>query len=86
MGVQFSRTTADTRTLNYFSIPKIQQALDAVRDPATGEIVCRSGGACVPYNPFAIGGVTNEALGFIQAPGLQQGIIDQNVITGVDHR
>jgi hypothetical protein len=51
--VQFSRTSANQITLNFFSIPKINNALDAVRD-ADGNITCRSvvdgtDPTCVPY-------------------------------------
>jgi iron complex outermembrane recepter protein len=86
--VQFSRTSAKEKTLNYFSKPKMLRALDVVADPATGAPVCRSvldgtDPNCVPYNAFAIGGVTNEALAYVQAPGLQDGVIDQNVAIGV---
>jgi hypothetical protein len=84
VSTQFSRTSANTRTLNYFSLPKINDALDAVTDPDTGLPVCRSGNAgCVPYNVFTPGGITPEALAYIQAPGLQIGIIDQNINQGV---
>ena len=38
---------------------------------------------CIPYNVFAQGGVTPEALNYIQAPGIQVGTIDQNVTQGV---
>jgi iron complex outermembrane receptor protein len=85
--VQFSRTSANQITLNFFSIPKINNALDAVRD-ADGNITCRSvvdgtDPTCVPYNVFTPGGITPQALNYIQAPGLQTGTIDQNVIQGV---
>ena len=36
---------------------------------------------CVPWNPFQIGGVTPEALGYLQVPGLQQGKITQEIYT-----
>jgi iron complex outermembrane recepter protein len=88
VSMQFSRTATTERTLNYFSIPKIQRALDVVADPETGAPVCRSvldrtDTNCIPYNVFQIGGVTSEALNYIQAPGLEQGVIDQNVLLGV---
>jgi iron complex outermembrane receptor protein len=88
VSTQFSRTSANQRTLNFFSIPKIERALDAVRDPDTGSIVCRSvldrsDTACVPYNVFQAGGITAQALSYIQAPGIQTGTIDQNVTQGV---
>jgi iron complex outermembrane receptor protein len=92
--VQFSRTSATQRTLNYFSLPKINNALDAVDEGletdgvANGNIVCRSvvDGSdpnCVPYNVFQQGSITPEQLSYIQAPGLQIGTIDQNIIQGV---
>ena len=94
VSVQFSRGTATTETLNYFSNPRILRALDAV--DLNGVPTCRSAlpaadprfsgtadPACVPYNVFQIGGVTNEALNYIQAAGLQNGMIDQSVILGV---
>jgi iron complex outermembrane receptor protein len=85
--VQFSRTSANQLTLNFFALPKIQRALDAVRD-ADGNITCRSvvdgsDTGCVPYNVFQSGGVNAAALNYIQAPGIQTGTIDQNVIQGV---
>jgi outer membrane receptor protein involved in Fe transport len=82
--VSFQRSTVKTQqqTLNYFVIDRIESALDAIRLPS-GQIVCRDPGAraagCVPYNPFAPGGVTAEALDYLQAPGIQLGTIDQDV-------
>jgi iron complex outermembrane receptor protein len=86
--VQFSRTTVEQLTLNFFSTPNINNALDVIIDPATGQPACRSfvdgsDPGCVPYNVFAVGGVTQEALNYIQVPALQQGVLDQNIITGV---
>ncbi|HKU15138.1 MAG TPA: TonB-dependent receptor [Steroidobacteraceae bacterium] len=88
VSVQFSRVTADETNANDFAIPNLQRALHAVRDPDTGEIVCQSvldgsDPSCVPYNPFGVGGVTPEALAYLQVPAVQSGVIDQNVITGV---
>ena len=88
VSVQFSRTTGDQLTLNFFSKPKLERALDVVTDPDTGAAVCRSvldgtDPACVPYNLFQIGGVTPEALNYLQTPGLLQSVIDQNVSMGV---
>ncbi|HKU13423.1 MAG TPA: TonB-dependent receptor [Steroidobacteraceae bacterium] len=86
--VQFSRTTVDQSSINDFVVPNLQRALDAVRDPDTGEIVCRSvldgtDPNCIPYNPFTLGGVTQAALNYLQVPAVQSGIIDQNIVTGV---
>jgi iron complex outermembrane recepter protein len=86
--VQFSRVTVDNSSVNDFVVPNLQNALHAVRDPDTGEIVCASvlDGSdpnCIPYNPFAIGGVTPEALNYLQVPAVQSGVIDQNIVAGV---
>jgi len=84
---QYSKGTGDTRTLNYFVKDRIPKAFDVVPDPVTGAPVCRSvldgtDPACVPYNIFQIGGVTPEALNYLQAPALQTTEIQQEIITG----
>jgi outer membrane receptor protein involved in Fe transport len=84
---QFSSTRANASTLNNFVIQRIQRALDAVTHPTTGEPVCRSvldgsDPACVPYNPFEPGAVTPEMLAYMQAVGVQVGVLDQEVYLG----
>lgn len=78
---QRASVKADQLTLNYFVIDRIRNALDAVS--VNGVVQCRSAAAradgCVPYNAFRTGGVTQEALDYLQAPGLQQGTIDQEI-------
>ena len=71
----FSRTILNELYNNDLSITNIRRALDAVVDPATGNIVCRTsisqGGlppidpACVPYNVFATGGSTAAARAYL---------------------
>jgi len=71
---------------NYFndlSNVRIGRSLDAVTD-ATGKIVCRSvvNGTdpnCVPYNIWALGKVTPEALKYLQTPGFKRGSTSQSV-------
>ena len=57
-------------------LPNFNRAADAVRNPATGAIVCRSsladpnltdpwGNKCVPYNPFGIGVNSQAAIDYI---------------------
>jgi outer membrane receptor protein involved in Fe transport len=80
--IQFSRLTADQLTLNNFVKPRIQNALDVVL--VNGVPTCRSvtNGTdpnCVPYNVFTLGQVTPAALNYLQAPGLQLGVIDQKI-------
>jgi outer membrane receptor protein involved in Fe transport len=67
---------------NDFSIARTGLALDAVRD-ASGNIVCRSGAAgCVPYNIWALGGVTPGALAYLSTPGFQKGFTEQKIQGG----
>ena len=73
--------------LNDFSITRAARAMDVVDDGA-GNAVCRSAldgtdPNCVPYNLWRIGGVTPEALAYLQTPGFQRGDTGQTVITGV---
>jgi outer membrane receptor protein involved in Fe transport len=82
--VQYSSGVADQSANNYFHKTRLVRAMDAVIDPATGAATCRSvldgtDPNCVPYNPFQIGGVTPQALAYIQVPGLQQGKIEQEI-------
>jgi iron complex outermembrane recepter protein len=82
--LQYSAVIADQSANNYFHKTRLTRALDAVRDPVTGAATCRSvvdgtDPSCIPYNPFTIGGVTPDALNYLQVPGLQQGKIEQEV-------
>ena len=52
----------------------LQLAYDAVRDPTTGAIVCRSTltdptNGCVPYNPMGIGVNSRAAVDYVQGNG-----------------
>lgn len=80
---------------NEFSNIRIGRALDVAIDPSTGQAACVSAidpdgptgpiapidAACVPYNLYAPGGITPEALNYIQVSGLQRGKTEQQVIT-----
>ncbi|MEQ1652991.1 MAG: TonB-dependent receptor plug domain-containing protein, partial [Hyphomicrobium sp.] len=63
---------------NDFSIARTALALDAVRDSA-GNIVCRSGPPCSPYNIWALGGISQASLAYLQTPGFQKGFTEQKV-------
>ncbi|PZQ57271.1 MAG: TonB-dependent receptor [Phenylobacterium zucineum] len=83
---QYGTTKYDQLYLNEFSISRTQRALNAVRNPANGAIVCQSvltgeDPACVPYNVFTIGGVTPEALKYLQIPGLAKGSTEEQVVS-----
>ncbi|MCS6948275.1 MAG: hypothetical protein NZM12_11720, partial [Steroidobacteraceae bacterium] len=83
VSVQFSRKTTNLLQTNDFSSRRVRNALDVINN-ASGVPTCRSviNGSdpnCVPYNPFRLGGVTPEALAYLQVPTVAQGVIDQNI-------
>ncbi len=67
---------------NYLSISKIQNALQVVQT-ANGP-ACINGGSdgCVPYNIFKDGGVTPEALAYLDVTGTSRGTSSQRVVEG----
>jgi len=74
--------TDGKRTLgNWGSSSKVQQALRAVTDSVTGEIVCLDpSNGCVPLNLFgAEGSITPEMLKFINLSALQTQFVEQDV-------
>ena len=69
---------------NDFSNTRIGRALDVVLD-ASGQPVCRAAlegidTACAPYNIWALGKVTPEALKYLQTPGHKKGYTHQSVM------
>ena len=83
---QSARVAYSETYRNEFSIARSFKAIDAVRD-ADGNTVCRSfldgtDLACVPYNIFRLGGVTPEALNYLQTPGLRSGFTTQKIVGG----
>jgi len=72
---------------NEFSTARSRRAMDVVADPVTGNPVCRSvldgtDPQCVPYNIWTIGGVTPEALAYLQTPGILKGQASLDVLSG----
>ncbi len=83
--IQGSKVVYQETYKNDFSIARSQRALDVVADPATGNPVCASvldgsDPACVPYNIWTLGGVTPEALSYLQTPGFQKGFTSTQVV------
>ena len=81
---QYGKTILAQTYLNDFSITRLGRALDVVADPVTGDPVCRSvldgtDPNCVPYNIFIAGGVTPEALDYLQTPGFLRGNVQETV-------
>lgn len=67
---QHGEATTDVQTFNNPLVPRFNLAVDAVRDPSTGAIVCRSTltdriNGCVPLNVFGTGGITPEASRYV---------------------
>jgi outer membrane receptor protein involved in Fe transport len=88
---QHSEVAFEEAFRNDFSLSRIALALDAVRDPATGEIVCRSAldprtpvtlRGCVPYDIFSPAGPSQAALAYLQTPGFARGFTTEQVVSG----
>ncbi|WP_076744000.1 TonB-dependent receptor domain-containing protein [Sphingomonas jeddahensis] len=81
---QYGRTNFAETYFNDFSVSRLTNALDVITGP-DGTPICRSaqpGGTdanCVPYNIFG-GGVSQEALNYLQVPGFQRGINGETVV------
>ncbi|MEM8561083.1 MAG: TonB-dependent receptor [Pseudomonadota bacterium] len=80
----YSRVSMSEVYNNDLNIESIQRALDAVEDPETGEIVCQSvldgtDSACVPYNVFEEGAITEDMLTYLQIPLFADGETEQTV-------
>jgi outer membrane receptor protein involved in Fe transport len=85
VSTQVGRVVYQETYKNDFSISRITKAMDVVAD-ANGNAVCRSvldgtDPNCVPYNIWKLGGVTPEALNYLQTPGFQKGYTSQKVTT-----
>jgi outer membrane receptor protein involved in Fe transport len=67
---------------NYLSKSRIQNALLVTTDPATGQPVCISGGSCVPWNIFQDGGVSPDAVNYLDTYGTSRGTITEQIVEG----
>ena len=84
---QYSRAQFTNIYRNEFSNTRLARALDVVTDPISGQPVCSAVLAgidadCVPYNVFKPGGVTKEALDYLQVPLIATGWTTQQVVSG----
>ncbi len=83
---QYSTTTADAATRNYFVIQRLQRALDVIDVggvPTCRSVVDGSDPNCVPWNPFVPNGIDQAQLNYLQATGIQAGRISQEIYNGV---
>lgn len=79
---QYSRVNFAQTYRNDFSITRLTQALDVIEGP-DGTPVCRNdANGCVPYNIFQEGGVTAEALDFLQIPLFSRGQTTEQIVEG----
>ena len=81
---QYGRTNYSQVYTNEFSIARLTNALDAVRDPTTRAIVCRSklSGVdpnCVPYDIFTGAGPSAASLAYLAASGFQKGTVSEQI-------
>jgi outer membrane receptor protein involved in Fe transport len=81
-------TTLFQSNLNYLSLTRIARALDVVdTDPGAGvnpqcrSVVDGSDPGCVPYNIFADGGVTPEAVDYLNSLGTAQGSTAEQIVS-----
>ena len=78
---QYGRTDYKSRLTGDISLARFADALQAVTN-SSGQIVCKSGNAgCVPINIFAIGGITNSALGYVSIPFYRTGHTEEKVVS-----
>lgn len=82
----FARVNHMETNSGYFSSKRIALATDVVPDPVTGAAACASAvsgsdPACVPYNMFALGAITQEQLDYLNASGHSMGYTQQ-IIAG----
>jgi len=81
---QYSNVQYSNETANFFNNNRVANALEVRIDPETGQPACQvaidgTDPDCVPFNIFQIGGVTQAALDYIQAPTFREGEVTQKV-------
>jgi outer membrane receptor protein involved in Fe transport len=83
---QYAEVDLDIRNGNYVDTAKMVNSLNVVSDGAGGavcqSVVDGSDPDCVPWNIWQTGGVTPEALAYLQASYYETGKTDQTVMTG----
>ncbi|HWK34848.1 TonB-dependent receptor domain-containing protein [Sphingomonas sp.] len=77
-------STTNLYAYNNTIIANFNNAVDAVRDPASGAIVCRStltnpANGCVPLNLFGVGVATPEAIAYTHGTAFQRMIVKLDV-------
>jgi iron complex outermembrane receptor protein len=84
VATQYSRVQLSRIYRNDFSTTRLGRALDVVSvggTPTCRSVVDGTDPNCVPYNIFTLGGVTDDALNYLQVPGIQTASTTQQVVT-----
>lgn len=81
---QYGRTDLDVALRNTTNRANFARAIDATRNPANGNIVCRStltnpGDGCVPLNIFGIGVADPAAIRYTQGVAMQDLTLNEDV-------
>ena len=77
----YGNTSSSERGTNVFSRSRMLNALNVTRD-TNGDIVCVSGGNCVPYMVFTPGGITQAALDYLTTDHFIEGKASEYVVNG----
>ncbi|HWK51849.1 MAG TPA: TonB-dependent receptor, partial [Steroidobacter sp.] len=83
---QYGKTRSTTRVIDVVQTARYALAVDAVRDPVTGNTVCRStltdpNNGCVPWNPLGVNvGNSAAALAYVTGTSSVEQTIEQNVV------
>lgn len=85
---QYAKVSYSDSAENFFNLDKLRNALEVRIDPDTGEAACQvaidgTDPSCAPYNVFELGGVTQDALDYIQSPGFREGEVTQEMFSAV---
>ena len=80
---QFGQNEGDTTLRDFVRTDRLSIALDAVTDPATGRIVCRStlfnpSNGCVPINLFGVGRASPQAIDYVLDDKFGQVTVEQH--------
>jgi outer membrane receptor protein involved in Fe transport len=81
---QYGRTNSTIYMDNAIRLDRIYQAIDAVRDPVSGNVICNStrmypGNGCVPLNIFGVGSPSQAAIDWITQDISQKQIVEEHV-------
>lgn len=81
---QYGRTDSTIFMDNAIRLDRIYDAIDAVKDPVSGNIVCNStlthpNDGCVPLNVFGIGSPSQAAINWISQDVSQKQVIQEHV-------